>query len=1180
MKNPIKKSEEKNKTIKEKLVEELMFFKNQGEISYYNINYDNDILEIMMQIKSQENTSQFKPIMINLNTLLKSKMETVVWNLPKKSYIKVKYLIYIEKDIDHVELYQRQKHEIENPNFEDLKNKYSLNEDNKPKIIKDLTVSKEENSNKFNIKHNKELVQKEPKSINLNVVKNLNVINNNLNFNSPIKNKSKIIISPSVNVSTSKDTPSIVKSNLDNNENEDNIIINNKEIIVPNTTTNSKCNNLLDYKPIELNSYNDTKHSKYLNYEIKTLEECKEDSIAEAFFICGVNKNTSEININFEEIKSTCDHKECSILFSYKADIITKLTNTISTIDINNIIASFCFPLGIKLCFKNNFNMSNFVTFITNEQGERYYVVIYHYAIKLTQDDYQSMYQNNIIKEYFTRLPELEQYLGTRGDKLDKLIEQNLSICSGLVSSEYIYIPQCAAFITKFPYISILDNCLDSYLKMSADVNTDVKEVLSFLKNILYEIPIPPENSKIMFYLPFNSSSIELPSLYNNNQPLYNYSLEKYFNSFTIEFHMMLFHLIILEQKILFVSDNLQEIGYTIESLISLISPLKWQGTIIPILSEEIIQYIQCFIPFIIGIHEKLYLKAKELVDANESIYVVFLNKKSIEVIGITNKKIDKKQLNKLIIPLPEEYSDYLTIELKQLKKEELKGNELDEKLREIFVLLLVQFFGDYKKYLSYLDNSALFNNDGFLSKKERSIRTFLGEIISNQNFKQFLQLSLSKDNKTIIMFNKLCLKYFGNINIFNKLPSKVRSSSVSASVCNNALNSSANIKKDSSLDKNNTSFTTENIDLNCNVDTYIINPFIFGDSLTDLEFLNIENTIAEYYKNRNDYSKISNDKTFYYSDLKDNDLDCYFEIMNYNINKKSSNEKLSCSSKGNSPYKDSTKSQDIKYCKRYFINKKQLTKTLKIKDSKDHTLSNKTHSTYNLNKISINTITSSTQRKESFKETPEEKQLREIKYKINDTMRCILSSEKISEKLQTDMCSIFTDSNARHYFSTIIYQQKFQEGKWQCLNEEGFDFLYSMIVYCLKYSNEQTELEGIYLITKSLFFYYKYNKKNKNCFLAQEIVDNGNIFDVWLSSEFWNFWFDYDVKSTENTFTNLDDYYFSLLLTVAIFMKDLKLELSIILCYIVDHLGVKYLSSDLLVKELKITITKQINSK
>jgi hypothetical protein len=107
-----------------------------------------------------------------------------------------------------------------------------------------------------------------------------------------------------------------------------------------------------------------------------------------------------------------------------------------------------------------------------------------------------------------------------------------------------------------------------------------------------------------------------------------------------------------------------------------------------------------------------------------------------------------------------------------------------------------------------------------------------------------------------------------------------------------------------------------------------------------------------------------------------------------------------------------------------------------------------------------------------------------------------------------------------------------------------------------------QTDYEYVRLITKSTFHYYKYDDKTKSLyFIFQEITRRKGTFEIWRSEEFWTEWFENEIEENNNTFTEIQDFYFNNLLALTSKMNELKIDKEFIARCIVDNIAKKYIA-------------------
>jgi hypothetical protein len=72
----------------------------------------------------------------------------------------------------------------------------------------------------------------------------------------------------------------------------------------------------------------------------------------------------------------------------------------------------------------------------------------------------------------------------------------------------------------------------------------------------------------------------------------------------------------------------------------------RWIHTYIPVLSEEMIKYLQSFMPFIMGIEMNLLNTAKQYLNEEETIYLVYIKKNLVDISSNRKgKKLKRREL-------------------------------------------------------------------------------------------------------------------------------------------------------------------------------------------------------------------------------------------------------------------------------------------------------------------------------------------------------------------------------------------------------------------------------------------------------------------------------------------------------------------------------------------------------
>lgn len=404
------------------------------------------------------------------------------------------------------------------------------------------------------------------------------------------------------------------------------------------------------------------------------------DNFIEAIFIAGLPFTMAKPISDSEMINSCCEHIECNKIHAYKAEILGKFPGKgRSALQFTSIAASLCFTKGIKLCFANNQSqipiIEDYMNMMTSETGERYYQYNYHFYAKFDIETFKNSF--DIINNWF-------RDINITPDKYQSY--------SNFTLKDFVYVPYCICMVSKFPLTTQLNSCLkslvslvfkeredpsmDSFdssgskilasklnsgnvinliekmtdrqnLQLDKNKKADNDLINSFLKHVAYELPIPTakelKSKKMKFYLPYFPDPIEI-SNQESEIPMIAYDLSLLFEYLSIENLIIIYHLLLHEQKLLFVSKSALTLSKILECVKMLIYPMVWVNTFIPVLSEDLIKFLQSFIPFIMGVEEGLFFLAKEHLDNHEGIYIVFVDKNIIET-SQKPKRVYKKTL-------------------------------------------------------------------------------------------------------------------------------------------------------------------------------------------------------------------------------------------------------------------------------------------------------------------------------------------------------------------------------------------------------------------------------------------------------------------------------------------------------------------------------------------------------
>ena len=185
----------------------------------------------------------------------------------------------------------------------------------------------------------------------------------------------------------------------------------------------------------------------------------------------------------------------------------------------------------------------------------------------------------------------------------DKKFKNNMKNLSNLMNNTQVLIPESVSLISKFPFFMSMEKCLRCIISLNKKEDMD-----DLVNHIINEVPSPKKGFQIQFFIP-------------NMKIL----LEK----ISIENIIMIFQLLVLEQKILFIENDYQTLSEITTVLLELIYPLIWVNPFIPILSTKTVPFLQSPVPFVMGIDEYLLkyaikLKYVNRINTLESGIIIF----------------------------------------------------------------------------------------------------------------------------------------------------------------------------------------------------------------------------------------------------------------------------------------------------------------------------------------------------------------------------------------------------------------------------------------------------------------------------------------------------------------------------------------------------------------------------
>jgi hypothetical protein len=493
------------------------------------------------------------------------------------------------------------------------------------------------------------------------------------------------------------------------------------------------------------------------------------ETFCEGFFIASFPQKDGQVVEKSQSFPASCGHKDCSSLPAMKPEILLRypLEDT-KTLVLYNLAATICFPTGIKVCYSENEPemIKDYVTPITNQKGERYYMMTFHFYLKMENDIYSKNYEMHPLKHHLMKFA--DNYLNMSEDEIDKTvteqIQKNLEQAQELGFRDTVYVPYCICLISKYPYVIQMKKCLQSIYSLIISNNESLKDpaekkkINNLIMHIVNSVPIPDDiKSRVHFYIPYFCEGIELKCPKFNDLKIMNTTLSDLLKVFTIDYIVIIFRFLLFEKKILFIDDEYTRLSSVTDNFISLLYPFQWMHTYIPIMSDQMLKYLETFLPFINGINSSLMPLVTEVfqtgeMEESEEMFLIYINKNKFKLsstlLGKTKKKY--KYVEENIPALPSQLEKELKNKLKKIKDEVDNYKKkhpvnpdlslFDLKIRNAFIEMFVLMFHDIDKYMCFLEDDVVFNKNLFLETVPNSEKRFYDEFIDTQLFQLFTQ--------------------------------------------------------------------------------------------------------------------------------------------------------------------------------------------------------------------------------------------------------------------------------------------------------------------------------------------------------------------------------------------------------------------------------------------------------
>ncbi|XP_036411282.1 DENN domain-containing protein 3 isoform X1 [Megalops cyprinoides] len=381
-------------------------------------------------------------------------------------------------------------------------------------------------------------------------------------------------------------------------------------------------------------------------------------------------------------------------------------------------LPQLCFPGGLQISSDSREDSFHFLVF-TDVLGNQTYGVVVQYCrpVQIYQDS--SLYQNGHWSS--SKVPRLYATFG---------------IC----------------VISKYPYYNALRDCLSCLLVQlktcrMADFQERVKEFAAKLALV----PIPPPGQ---FQVAFNLRPLQivLPAKEDKENPTVDLDLHLPFLCFKPRQLLQIITCILTEQRLVFLSSNWARLTLMAECFMLFIRPLLWQHPYVPILSQQMLDFIMAPTSFLMGCHlhhfEEVAAETDDLILIN--IDDGTLSSLSLENVDIPDVPLDAEECFVKRMESIQFHYDLDVCHLgtstdinEQRMQRRQWQQRLNSEIQTVTLELIVNIFREVQDHLNY--EHRVFNSEEFLRSQDPLDQPFYKKVLDTHIFHSFLKDRLNR---------------------------------------------------------------------------------------------------------------------------------------------------------------------------------------------------------------------------------------------------------------------------------------------------------------------------------------------------------------------------------------------------------------------------------------------------
>ena len=335
------------------------------------------------------------------------------------------------------------------------------------------------------------------------------------------------------------------------------------------------------------------------------------------------------------------------------------------------------------------------------------------------------------------------------------------------VNYKNYYLPKCICIVSVYPFFNKFEEILRALYDLVLSNKYKDLYIDRIIEKLIVETPkLPRGHKKIKLKLP--NKTIDLTERRMNDYPSININLSKLFGTLKMSNIIEIFRYLLFETKLIFFSSKLYDLTNTIMSILTLITPFKYQFQVVSVLPKELYHFIETISPYIFGINEtydEKFFQTNNITLEDTTICIVDIDQDKYYLVSS-----NEKSKNEVLPDFPKylkdriekDYNNYIqelinkakSLNLKKIDSEdanEINNGDIKEDnqmYQHIFFNFMIFLLKDYPKFLSKdygvtndisMSVKDMIDITAYINSLNTNERDFYNRIFNTQMFIEFI---------------------------------------------------------------------------------------------------------------------------------------------------------------------------------------------------------------------------------------------------------------------------------------------------------------------------------------------------------------------------------------------------------------------------------------------------------